>query len=147
MSDDVDIALRDRFAALADAMFPATEQMPRASTIGIATRLLDRALRVDPRLGEALARLRRPASGLDARRDLRDLGEAEPGTFRVFVLVAAAAYYMAPEVRRALGYNGQEALTIDDMELPEYLEDGTLDRVIARGPIYRDVSGSEDGGE
>ncbi len=40
-----------------------------------------------------------------------------------------------------VGYHGQEARTIDVHELPGYLEDGSLERVLARGRHYRDVDG------
>jgi len=72
----------------------------------------------------------------------RRLRDRDPAAFRTLTLVVAAAYYMAPAARQALGYDGQQALRIDPMELPQYLKDGTLDRVVARGPFYRDIVAS-----
>ena len=40
-------------------------------------------------------------------------------------------------VRAAIGYPGLEARPIDPDAAPDYLEDGLLDSVIARGPVYR----------
>jgi hypothetical protein len=45
------------------------------------------------------------------------------------------AYFLNPDVRRAIGYEGQTGRAIDPH--PDYLDDGLLDAVIARGPIYR----------
>jgi hypothetical protein len=56
------------------------------------------------------------------------------------MLVITSGYYMTTRVRQAIGYPGQEALRVDIYELPAYLEDGSLDRVIGRGAIYRDVN-------
>ena len=36
-----------------------------------------------------------------------------------------------------LGYPGQESVTYDPYATPDYLTDGMLERVVARGPIYR----------
>jgi len=42
---------------------------------------------------------------------------------------------MNPKVREALGYHGQLPRPIDPH--PDYLDEGLLQQVIARGPIYR----------
>ena len=41
-------------------------------------------------------------------------------------------------MRELIGYPGQEALTIRTWELPAYLEEGLIDAVLARGPVWRD---------
>jgi hypothetical protein len=42
---------------------------------------------------------------------------------------------MNPKVRHAIGYAGQTPRPIDSA--PDYLDDGMLESVIRRGPIYR----------
>jgi hypothetical protein len=49
--------------------------------------------------------------------------------------VVTAAYFMNPEVRQAVGYTGQGPLPLDPRV--DYMEDGLLESVIKRGPIYR----------
>jgi len=46
---------------------------------------------------------------------------------------------MTDEARAAVGYRGQEAVPYDINEVEDYVTNGMLDRVIARGPIYRDT--------
>ena len=43
-------------------------------------------------------------------------------------------------VKERLGYPGQEAITIQSWKYPQYLEEGLIDQVLARGPIWRDPS-------
>ena len=48
-----------------------------------------------------------------------------------------AAYFLNPAMREAIGYPGLEARPIDPDAAPDYLADGLLDSVVARGPVYR----------
>lgn len=130
---------REGLAKLADVILPAWRDLPAPSSIGIAGRLLDRALAALP--PAVLPALREILGGeiADPTEFVIDLKSRDPRLFAVLVLVAAAAYYLAPSVRERIGYHGQEALAIDEFELPRYLEDGTLERVIARGAFYRDL--------
>jgi hypothetical protein len=52
-------------------------------------------------------------------------------------LAASGGYYMSPRVRDLIGYPGQENRPFDPDKTTEYLGDGLLAPVIARGPIYR----------
>lgn len=136
----LDPALYDRLAAVAEAILPATVQMPGAGAVGVAAGLVDRALRAEPRLAEPLAHALSQLPAGDVETGLRALRDRDASAFGTLVLVVVAAYFMAPEARAAIGYDGQHALLIDTTELPHYLEDGTLDRVVARGPFYRDIA-------
>ena len=49
-SEDFDEAFRARLAGIADVLVPAYQQMPAASSVGIAGDLLDKALRARPDL-------------------------------------------------------------------------------------------------
>ena len=48
--------------------------------------------------------------------------------------VVPGAYFLNPAIRAAIGYPGLEARPIDPDAAPDYLDDGLLDSVIARGP-------------
>lgn len=123
---------------MADAILPPTSTLPAPSAVGIATTQLDRLLRAVPELAgplfEALDRLGDGAP----EPALRALRESAPGAFATIMLVVTSGYYMAPEVCGKIGYGGQAAFPLDVHELPAYFEDGSLERVIARGPRYRD---------
>jgi hypothetical protein len=49
-------------------------------------------------------------------------------------------YYTDRDVRELIGYPGQLALTLRSWEYPAYLEEGLIDAVLARGPVWRDPS-------
>ena len=63
------------------------------------------------------------------------LARADPAAYGLLTEVVTAAYFMNPDVRKAVGYAGQGALPIDPRV--DYMEDGLLVSVIKRGPIYR----------
>ena len=55
-------------------------------------------------------------------------------------LVAAVVfgYYTDRRVRELLRYPGQEARTLYSWKVPEFIEEGLTDAVLARGPVWRD---------
>jgi hypothetical protein len=126
---------RARLAKIADVVFPRTADMPSASDVGLSGELVDRVLRTVPTLAGAL---RSALDAMDgpAQNALEKLRDGRPILFRRFMLIVASAYYLSNEVRDRIGYHGQEAKKIDVFEVPAYLEDGTLDRVIERGPLW-----------
>lgn len=126
---------RARLAKISDVVFPRTAEMPSASDVGLASDLIDRVLRAVPTLAgglrSALDAMDGPAEGA-----LQSLREGRPILFRRFMLIVASAYYLSNEVRERIGYHGQQAKKIDVFEVPAYLEDGTLERVIERGQFW-----------
>jgi hypothetical protein len=52
--------------------------------------------------------------------------------------VIVGGYYTDKHVRELIGYNGQEAIEVKSWLLPQYLEEGLIDRVLERGPVWRD---------
>jgi hypothetical protein len=60
-----------------------------------------------------------------------------PDGWGVLTAVVPAAYFLNPAMRDAIGYPGLEARPIDPDAAPDYLDDGLLESVIARGPVYR----------
>ena len=65
------------------------------------------------------------------------LRDTDPEGWGVLTAVVPGAYFLNPAIREAIGYPGVEARPIDPDAPPDYLEDGLLDSVIARGPVYR----------
>ena len=55
--------------------------------------------------------------------------------FDAFSVLTAGAYLMNPEVKKLIGYPGQEERPITAEDLPDYLE--MLEQVVLRGPVYR----------
>ncbi|WP_459976179.1 hypothetical protein, partial [Nocardioides pyridinolyticus] len=80
-----------------------------------------------------LAREGEPAEVVDRLR------VEDPVLFGSFAMAVAGAYLINPRVRRELGYPGPAPMKNPALpdEAESYLEDGILDVVVARGPIYR----------
>jgi len=133
----VDPAERATLLAVADRLIPAAHGMPSAADV-----LTDERLRfVLTALPDLLAPIRtalRPNLGDDPQARLDALGRDDPGALGALQLAIVAAYYTDRHVRELIGYPGQEALTIRSWELPPYLEEGLIDAVLARGPVWRD---------
>ena len=135
--EDFDRPFRARLARIADVLVPAYEEMPAASSVGIAGDLLDKALRARPDLVTQCRRAVTTCADPPSPQALEELAEADPDGFSALMVLVLGGYYMSAEVRKLLHYAGQEALRIDIGELPAYIEEGLLDEVIDRGPIYR----------
>ena len=126
---------RALLAALADVLIPAADGMPSASQADVAGQWLDAVLTARPdlagRLKDVLAKAR-DGTPYDVVTDLR---AHDPDAFGVLAEIVPGAYFMNPDVRQAIGYAGQEPRPMDPR--PDYMEDGLLESVIRRGPIYR----------
>jgi len=130
-------AQRDRLALLADALIAGGAGLPSASGAEVPTQWIDRVFAVRPDMHTVvLAVLERHG---DPETLLTALRESDPDTFRLFAFAIAGAYLINPRIRRELGYPGPAP--VKNPALPDeadaYLEDGILDVVINRGPIYR----------
>jgi hypothetical protein len=132
-------AERALLAALADVLIPAASGFPAASAAGVAGEGLDRVLAARPDLEAGLRRVLEGAAGKDPARAVGDLERSDPGGFAVLAELVPGAYFLDESVRAALGYSGQTARPIDPR--PDYLDDGLLQSVIDRGPIYRPTPG------
>ena len=127
-------------AAVAEVMLPGSGVAPSAAAVGVAGELTDAVLASRPDLieplGRALDAIAHDAPSL-ARLD-RLCGDDEPG-YTALTTVVAGAYYQSPQARAAIGYPGQVARTYDPYAYVQWVEEGLLDPVIARGPIHRPV--------
>ncbi len=128
-------AQRTLLASLADVLVPASGGMPSASEAGVAGQGLDAVLMARPDLLGGLKELLREVDGQAPIAAVASLRSAKPALFDLLGEIVAGAYFMNPHVRQAIGYHGQMPQAIDPQ--PDYLEDGLLDSVIRRGPIYR----------
>lgn len=130
-------AERATLSAVADRLIPAAHGMPSAADI-----LTDERLRfvmtARPDLIGPIRVALRAELGNDAQARLDALGRDDPVALGAVQLAIVAGYYTDKRVRELIGYPGQEALTIRTWELPPYLEEGLIDAVLARGPVWRD---------
>ena len=128
---------RATFAAIADYLIPNGEGMPSASQVGVPADLLDKVLAVRVDLVEPLLRGVRTVADLDGEAGANKLNDTDGEAFHAISLAASGGYYMSPLVRQLIGYPGQESRPFDPDKTTEYLDDGMLQPVIDRGPIYR----------
>jgi hypothetical protein len=130
-----DRAQRAVLAGLADVLIPASDGMPSASAASVAEAGLDQALAAVPSLGGGLAEVLAKAEGRAPAEVVASLARTDPAAYGTLTEVVTAAYFMNPDVRKAVGYTGQGPSPLDPRV--DYMEDGLLESVIKRGPIYR----------
>jgi hypothetical protein len=128
-------------ARLADELIPADEGMPSASEAGVAGEWLDAVLAARPDLADSLKCVIEQAKGREPAEFLAAARANDAAAFGVLAEVVPAAYFMSPAVQARIGYSGQSPQPIDPR--PDYLDEGLLDSVIRRGPIYRPTPGTD----
>jgi hypothetical protein len=128
---------RDRLAELADALVPGEDGMPSASEAGAVGEWLDAVLAARPDFEVPLAGLAASTAGMPAGDAIAVLPDRDPAGWSALTAAVVAAYYMNPEVCERVGYAGQRAIPLDPDAPPDYLQDGLLESVAARAPVYR----------
>ncbi|WP_124085272.1 hypothetical protein [Pseudogemmobacter humi] len=128
---------RETFRAIAAELLPAWGRLPGAESIDISGLWLDRALAARPDLREDVIRGLRLVPGSAGREAAERLLASDGAAFDAIGLAATGAYFLADEIREKLGYPGQESVPYDPHATPEYEANGMLERVRARGPIWR----------
>lgn len=141
MGTPLDAARRSLLAAVADHLIPDAHGMPSAGVVLDEARV-EFVLGARPDLRLPLAKALRPELGEVPTARLAALA-TEPEQLDALQLVVVAGYYTDAGVRSLIGYPGQLARPINAFDFPEYVEEGLLDRVIARGPNWRDADESE----
>ncbi len=140
-SDDplaaLDGTARATLAAIADHLIPAAHGMPSAADIVTDGRLRF-VLGARPDLAEGLVAALRPGLGVDVASRLATLQRDEPANLGALQLAIVAGYYTDKRVRELIGYPGQEAIEVKSWLLPEYIEEGLIDKVLERGAVWRD---------
>jgi hypothetical protein len=134
---ELDAAPMAALAAVADRLIPAAHDMPSAGSVVDAARLRF-VLGARPDLAEPLSRALRPDLGTDAAARLSALERDEPDVLAALQLVIVGGYYTDRDVRERIGYPGQLAKTISVWRIPDYVHEGLIDAVLARGPVWRD---------
>ena len=130
-------AERATFAAIADRLIPAAHDMPSAADVVTDERLAF-VLNARPDLAAPLRTSLASHLGDDVDVRLSRLEREDPAALGALQLVIVAGYYTDRTVRELIGYPGQMALSLRSWELPEYIEEGLIDAVLARGPVWRD---------
>jgi hypothetical protein len=125
------------FAAVADRLIPEAHGMPSAGVVVDEGRLRF-VLGARPDLVEPLRAALRPELGDDPAARLAALERDEAENHGALLLAVVGGYYTDKGVRERLGYPGQEAKQLYSWKYPEYLAEGLIDKVLARGPIWRD---------
>lgn len=124
-------------AAVADHLIPAAHGMPSAAEI-LTDERLRFVLAARPDLLEPSQAALRADLGEDVQARLDALGRDEPANLAALQLVIVAGYYTDRRVRELIGYQGQEAIEVRPWIVPAYIEEGLIDAVISRGPVWRD---------
>jgi hypothetical protein len=128
---------RALFASVADHLIPAAHGMPSAAEV-----LTDDRLRfvftARPDLVEPVRAALSAGLADDPAERVAVLQDQNPAALGALQLAIVAGYYTDKTVRELIGYPGQIALTIRSWEVPPYVEEGLIDRVLARGPVWRD---------
>ena len=126
---------RSTLAGLADVLIPESAGFPSASQVGVADEGLDQVLAVRPDLAKPLKVILQSAKGRNPAEVVAQLQDENPASFAALAEIVAGAYFMNPQVRVAIGYHGQVPQPLASR--PDHLNDGLLQPVIDRGPIYR----------
>ncbi len=135
--EGLDAGRRAVLTAVADLLIPAAHGMPRAGAVVGDTRIRF-VLGARPDLAAPLAAALRPELGDDAAARVARLERDEPEHFAALIATVVFGYYTDRGVRERLHYPGQEAKQLYSWKLPEYIEEGLLDAVLARGAVWRD---------
>ncbi len=135
--DTLDADRRAVFTALAGYLIPEAHGMPSAGDVVGDVRLRF-VLRARPDLVEPLRAALRAELGDDPAARLATLERDEPDHHAAVLLAVVGGYYTDADVRERLRYPGQEAKTLYSWKVPDFIEEGLTDQVLARGPIWRD---------
>jgi hypothetical protein len=120
---------------LADVLIPASAGFLSASQAGVAAEGLDQVLAVRPDLEPGLRQKLQSAKGRDPADVVRELQTKDAAGFAELAEVVAGAYFLNRGVRAGIGYHGQVPRARESAS--DYLDEGLLQAVIDRGPIYR----------
>ena len=136
---------RASLAAMADVLIPAGDGFPSASQAGVAAEGLDQVISFQPDIAAGLMNVLEKLKAHAPAEAVAELQKNDPVTFGVLAEFVAGAYFLNPLVRARLGYAGQGPRPIDPHA--DYLDDGLLQSVLSRGPVYRPTPGTERGSQ
>lgn len=128
---------RALLASVADHLIPAAHGMPSAAAVLTDDRLRF-ILNARPDLVEPIRAALGAGLADDPAQRVAALAADDPAALGALQLAIVAGYYTDREVRERIGYPGQIALPIRSWEVPQYVDEGLIDNVLARGPVWRD---------
>lgn len=132
----LDLARQAVLTGVADVLIPAAHGMPSAGDV-VDARSVAFVLGARPDLATPLrAALADDIASTPGER-LAILEARRPDLLAALHLVVVGGYYADEDVRVALGYPGQVARPVSAFDYPEYVEEGLIDRVLARGQVWR----------
>jgi len=140
-SDEIpalDEGLAQTLRTVAGYLIPQGHGMPSAADV-LDDRQITLVLQSRPDLLRALRQSLRDALGGDPASRLAVLESEEVENLAALQTTIVGGYYMAPRVRDAMDYPGQIATPVSAFSYPQYIEEGLIDSVVERGPIWRDV--------
>ena len=126
-----------RLSEIADHLIPAAHGMPSAGDVLTADRVAF-VFNARPDLLEPVKEGLRLGLGGPLEEHLESLDTFMPAMYEAIKLVIVGGYYTDKRVRALIGYNGQEAIEVKSWLMPQYLEEGLIDAVLARGAVWRD---------
>jgi hypothetical protein len=121
------------FAALAETLIPASENMPSATTAGVADAVLDLVLGYRPDLVDAFTAALAFCADLDPEPALDALAAEHPDQFEALTVLASGAYFLSPAVKAAMPYDAAPRPARDDLD--SYVD--LLEAVVDRGFTIR----------
>ena len=122
----LDAGARELFAGIADILIPGDDTMPAPSTVRPAQQL-DSVLSARPDLVDVIERV--TAMEGTPGEILANLAGAGTTDLRWLRWCVAAAYYLAPEVRSALGWDPENAADVRIDRIPQFMDEGLLDHM------------------
>lgn len=128
---------REVFAGIADLLIPRYGKMPSASEIGIHQDIIDQVLGFRPDIIANFRRGLEKCRSKDPSEAANQLSHEDADAFDAISLATSAGYYMNEIVRELIGYPGQDQSEFDPFATPEYLTNGSIERVVQRGPVYK----------
>jgi hypothetical protein len=122
---------------LGDALAPNSAAMPSFSEADKSGRFLTRAFEALPDHGPLALAAADGLGDVEPGVYLERLSREQPEAFAAVHLILVGAYLINRRVWKRIGYPGRKPVPVLDDEADFYLEGSGLDRVVARGPIYR----------
>jgi hypothetical protein len=126
-----------RLYEIADRLIPAAHGMPSAGDVLTAERLRF-VFNARPDLIASVRDVLRLKFQGTVDEHIDVLSRFHQEHYAALQLVIVGGYYTDKRVRELIGYNGQEAIEVKSWLLPPYLEEGLIDKVLERGPVWRD---------
>jgi hypothetical protein len=128
---------RALLASVADHLIPAAHGMPSAAEV-LTDERVRFVLTARPDLLGPIRTALGAGLGDDPATRVAALATDDPAALGALQLAIVAGYYTDARVRELIGYPGQVALSLRSWEVPSYVEEGLIDAVLARGPVWRD---------